>query len=424
MRRLCLCVLICLPLAALFGAPTTATAQANTPTELIELVNQFRMEQGMPALSMHPSLMAAAQGHATYQAVNYIHSHQGPGGSMPNDRAAAAGYAGLVLENVASGTLGYVSTAWAVQGWAGSPGHRRAMLSTATHIGTGIAQNDEEMFFVLLIGSAGPPWTVDPATAAPSAATPDVTPEPTDPIVIPIVLATPREDGVVVHVVQQGQTLWAIAARYGVSLDDILYYNNLTRQSIVKPGDSIIVQVGEGQPPPPTPTPITDHTVQAGESLWGIAARYGLTLDTLLALNGLERGAVIKPGDVLLVRTPDPTATVTPFPTETSTPTATNTPTGPTATWPEPYTSPLPGSSPTLTASAVPTTPAPTPTAHATQIALALPPATLAPVNAEAPVRLEQESDFDRVVIAGVIAVGVVLAGMAALSVWLMRRRA
>ncbi|NIJ76692.1 membrane-bound lytic murein transglycosylase D [Xanthomonas campestris] len=43
----------------------------------------------------------------------------------------------------------------------------------------------------------------------------------------------------------------------------------------------------------------TTHTVRNGESAWAIARRYGVTVTTLLASNGLDRRAVLKPGMVL-----------------------------------------------------------------------------------------------------------------------------
>jgi len=80
---------------------------------------------------------------------------------------------------------------------------------------------------------------------------------------------------------------------------------------------------------PPTPwiSPTPDESgaitivVAPGESLWVIAARAGLTLAELLALNNLTEGDVINPGDVLLVARVTPpaaptsgTPTITPLP--------------------------------------------------------------------------------------------------------------
>ncbi|MBI5961663.1 MAG: LysM peptidoglycan-binding domain-containing protein, partial [Chloroflexi bacterium] len=146
----------------------------------------------------------------------------------------------------------------------------------------------------------------------------------------------------VVHTVQEGQTLWDIGAVYGVTLDDLRYMNNLQPGAVVHPGDRITVRLAEGQAPPPTPTPQLEHIVQEGQTLWDIAAIHGLTLDELLTLNGMQRGVVVFPGDKILLRTPDPTATPTPVPTATFTPS----PEPPTST---PTDVPPPTLSPTVT---------------------------------------------------------------------------
>jgi LysM repeat protein len=69
----------------------------------------------------------------------------------------------------------------------------------------------------------------------------------------------------------------------------------------------------------------TTHVVQAGQTLVGIATVYGIPLADLLALNGLTMDSVIQPGDKILVRQAEPTPTVTQKPviTRQATPTRT-----------------------------------------------------------------------------------------------------
>lgn len=112
--------------------------------------------------------------------------------------------------------------------------------------------------------------------------------------------------------------MWTIAARYRVSLSDIFWLNGLTESSILQPGEQVVVRLAEGQPPPPTPTPQVSHFVKSGDTLLGIAFRYGLTLDELLTYNNIEISTVLQLGDELLIRPPSPTPT--PIPTETPIP--------------------------------------------------------------------------------------------------------
>lgn len=91
--------------------------------------------------------------------------------------------------------------------------------------------------------------------------------------------------------------------------------------------------------------------VEAGESLWEIAARHGLTLDELLKLNDKTRAnTIIYIGDKITVA-PAPPPTVTPLPTATPLPTETAVPTD------TPPPSPTPLNAPTLTPTALPPAP-------------------------------------------------------------------
>lgn len=97
----------------------------------------------------------------------------------------------------------------------------------------------------------------------------------------------------------------------------------------------------------PDESGIITHTVQYGETLYGIAEAYGVTLDQILTNNGLDSDDTdLYEGDVLVIQTATgPTATPTP----TATPdmgTATPTPIRPTMT-PYPTSTPVPTATPT-----------------------------------------------------------------------------
>ncbi|MBM7830784.1 LysM repeat protein [Agromyces cerinus] len=126
------------------------------------------------------------------------------------------------------------------------------------------------------------------------------------------------------HTVVAGDTMSGIAAAYGVSLDQMLSANGLGRQSLIFPGQSIVLPPGgtdaaapasatpaPAAPAPAAPTPASPapsrgdvYTVVDGDTLWDIAARHDLDVPELVAINSLDAGAVIRAGQVLRVARP------------------------------------------------------------------------------------------------------------------------
>jgi len=49
-------------------------------------------------------------------------------------------------------------------------------------------------------------------------------------------------DGPVTHVVRSGESVWSIARRYGVGMEQVLSWNALTRRSVIKPGDRLLIR--------------------------------------------------------------------------------------------------------------------------------------------------------------------------------------
>ena len=53
--------------------------------------------------------------------------------------------------------------------------------------------------------------------------------------------ATPDAEGIIYAIVQPNDSLWAVAARSGISLTELLDLNNLTENALIQPGDRLIV---------------------------------------------------------------------------------------------------------------------------------------------------------------------------------------
>lgn len=104
---------------------------------------------------------------------------------------------------------------------------------------------------------------------------------------------------VVTHVVQPNETLVSIASDYGVDPTDLAAVNNLTNPNMLRAGQQLII-------PGLTPRQAIEargvrHVVQSGESLSQIAQAYGVTIDEIMALNGLSDPNTIVVGQELLI---------------------------------------------------------------------------------------------------------------------------
>ena len=54
--------------------------------------------------------------------------------------------------------------------------------------------------------------------------------------------AAPLEGGVVTYSVKRGDSIWSIARRQGVSREDLMAWNSLTPDSVIRPGDRLIIR--------------------------------------------------------------------------------------------------------------------------------------------------------------------------------------
>lgn len=93
------------------------------------------------------------------------------------------------------------------------------------------------------------------------------------------------------YTVQAGDTLWSIANRYGLSVDELKNLNNLTSNTI-SIGQQLIVSGSTPQ--------YTTYIVKAGDTLWGIANRYGVTVDRLIQINNLSSN-ILSIGQQLII---------------------------------------------------------------------------------------------------------------------------
>lgn len=113
--------------------------------------------------------------------------------------------------------------------------------------------------------------------------------------------ATPTATGPTYHTVQLGETLASISRAYGVSSSAIIEVNGITNPDLLYVGQKLVIPTGsEASKPRPVPTQVI-YVVQPGDTLSAIAQRFGTTVDNLLGLNALGSPDKLRVGMRLLV---------------------------------------------------------------------------------------------------------------------------
>lgn len=100
----------------------------------------------------------------------------------------------------------------------------------------------------------------------------------------------PRE-GVEVYIAQSGDTLSTIAGQFGISLNTLLWANDLSVRSVLKPGAELTI----------LPTSGVKHIVESGDTLSSISKEYSVEEDEIVKYNKLASANDLVVGEGLIV---------------------------------------------------------------------------------------------------------------------------
>lgn len=298
-----------------------------TAFDLILAMNTLRVSNGLPALIEDPIVMAVAQSTAEIMAASEMSWHIGD----VRGRLAAAGYGGGATvwgtENFAVGnhSIDEIMVVWS------DASHMIPAVNPAyCHVGAGVATSPSGRTYYVLqaaytssksCGEYKPPagGNNDQSGNSDAGERPPVVSQ----VIIPVKVAKPDAEGKIFHVVQPGQSFWAIAIAYGVTIKDIETWNNISQASKLQVGQKLFIP-GDNTEGYATPTPVgmiqlstpdadgrIIHTVQSYQTLITIAEAYQTEVTTILALNGLQEDWPLQIDQELLI---DP-GHVTPSPT-------------------------------------------------------------------------------------------------------------
>ena len=113
--------------------------------------------------------------------------------------------------------------------------------------------------------------------------------------------SSPKTSSMVYHKVKRGESLGLIAKKYGVSVSKLVSWNNLGRKRTIYPGQRLKVYGARSS----TPSSRAEyHKVRRGESLGLIAKKYGVSVGNLVSWNNLGRKRTIYPGQRLKLFVP------------------------------------------------------------------------------------------------------------------------
>jgi LysM repeat protein len=130
----------------------------------------------------------------------------------------------------------------------------------------------------------------------------------------------PFMPGAPMHLVAPGETLFAIASRYGAPLEAIAEANGLAYPYTLSIGQQLIIPApapypgdsfGEGNFMPPADNPTVApgngyiHNVAPGENLFGIASQYRTTVEAIARANSIPYPYVINIGQQLAIPAPE-----------------------------------------------------------------------------------------------------------------------
>ena len=148
-------------------------------------------------------------------------------------------------------------------------------------------------------GAAATPAPAAPATPAPASPAP-ASPAPASPAP-----AAPSASATSSYTVVARDTLSGIASRFGTTTRNLMSLNAITNANAIRIGQVLTVTGAPAAAPAaaaPSAAPSasgTTYTVVAGDSLSGIASRFGTTTRNLMALNGITNANLIRIGQVI-----------------------------------------------------------------------------------------------------------------------------
>lgn len=110
--------------------------------------------------------------------------------------------------------------------------------------------------------------------------------------------ATPtKSPDAIRYTVKRGDTLWGIAKKFGVTVSAVVNANNIRNPNLIYVGEVFIIPHMTSA----ESSKYTLYTVRRGDTLWGISRKFSTSINSIAALNGIENPNLIYAGEVFKI---------------------------------------------------------------------------------------------------------------------------
>ncbi len=224
-------------------------------------------------------------------------------GNFP-DISSGMGFVAQNVVDLEEGTIGYATTLLSPA----EPVSGSGTLASITFRGKTTGNSDISFTSILLSDSNANQIPVTKSGAsltvvAGGPPAPSATPEPTatespTPATEPTSTPVPSK---CTYIVEAGDTLFSIARRFGTTVSDIAQTNGITNVNQIEVGQKLVIPDCETDTPPPTDDECTTYVIQRGDTLFSLAQRFNMSVSELALQNNIVNPSLIFVGQRLTI---------------------------------------------------------------------------------------------------------------------------